>query len=153
MLTRTVPSTALRLRAPGYSEDMWIGWEEQRGAEWEALTRLDCESGLLDSSRCVARHVTSASDVRPESRVCEPLKARLKFAVADDVLVETQLAAGSDDAVEFGEGRALVWHRAEHERGDPSIKRSRFTRETIADAIDHGHRDRGVCGCLLRAFA
>ncbi len=140
-------------RTSSYSEDVWIGWEEWCWAEWEAFTRLDCESGLLDCGGCVARHVTAAGDVRPEGRIGEPLKARLKFAVTDDVLVETQLAAGSDDAVELREGRALVWHGAEHERGDSSVKRSRFTRKTIADAIDYGHRDRGVCGCLLRAFA
>jgi hypothetical protein len=42
--------------------------------------------------------------------------------VGQDVLVEAQLAAWVDDAVELGEREGLIGNGAEHERGDPGIE-------------------------------
>jgi hypothetical protein len=38
------------------------------------------------------------------------------------MLIETQLAAGTDHMMQLGERRFLVWDRAEHKRDDTSIE-------------------------------
>lgn len=107
---------------------MRIGREERRGAEWEALARLDYEPSLLDPSGRVARKVATARDVRPEGSVGKPLKTRLPLGVRDDVLIEAQLTTGSNDAEQLRERRLLVGHGTEHKRRNPSIKRCRLGR-------------------------
>ena len=73
--------------------------------------------------------------------------------VRDDVLVEAQLTAGADNAKHLRERLLLVGHAAEHQRGDTGIEGPILARKTITDSIDHGHRDRRVCRCLLSTFA
>jgi hypothetical protein len=72
---RAVPTGVGRsLRASGGPEDVRVRRQESRRAEREALARLDLKPGVLDPARRVTRQVTAARDMRPESRVGEPLK-------------------------------------------------------------------------------
>ena len=96
-------------------QDVWIGREERGGTEREALTRLDGEPGALDSGGRVSRQMTSSGEAGPEGRVGESLNARLPLGVADDVLIEAQLAPRPDDSEQLGEGALLVGNGAEDE--------------------------------------
>src|SRR5207245_1487218 len=75
---------------PGCPEDVWIGWQERRGAEGKALAGLDLKPCSLDTAGRVARQVTAARDMGPQGCVGESLQARLPRAMGDDMLIEAR---------------------------------------------------------------
>ena len=70
------------------------------------------------------------------------------------MLVEAQLATGTDHAVELRERRLLIGHRAEHERNDASVEGFRLpgkaTGVTVRDGDRHGRPRRGALGTLTQ---
>lgn len=117
------------------------------------MARLDLKPPALDRGCRVARQMTAARQTRPERCVGEPLKARLQPGVRDHVLVEAQLAARADHAVQLRERRVLVGHRAEHERDDPRIEGLPLIWEATRATVYHGDRDRRLRCRALRTLA
>ena len=132
---------------------MWVRREKRRGAEWEAVARLNHKPGLLDPRLRVARQVTAASDVRPKSSVGEALIARLPLGVPDYVLVEAPLAAWTDDTEQLRERSLLVRHGAENERGDTGVVGPRLAGEPIGSPVRDRDGDRRLRRRALGALA
>jgi hypothetical protein len=133
----------------GGAQDVWVGWEERCGTEWEAFECLDLKPRAFDRGGRVACEVTAAHEARPEGRVRESLKARLPCRLGDHVLIEAQLATGTNHAIQLRQRSLLVGHGAEHERNNPSIERFCLTGETIGSTTRHRDSDgRSYCGVL-----
>ena len=74
----------------------------------------------------------------------------LGLVVGDDVLIEAQLAARSDDAVELGQSAILVGDRAEHEARNRGVDALGVERQFVGDAREDPDRHRRDCGCFRR---
>jgi len=83
--------------------------------------------------------VTAASEIRPHD-VERVLGGREASVLGAYVLVEAELAAGSQDAVEFGERCELVGDGAQHQRRDSDSKRGVLEWELVGDGVDHAYR-------------
>jgi hypothetical protein len=95
---------------------------DRRRAERKPVNRLDLEAGSLDRRLRVSPHVTAPGQVGPEGRVRNALKTSGATMLGDDMLVEAQLAAGAQDAAQFGDRSLLIIHGAEHQRRYGSIE-------------------------------
>ena len=101
--------------ATGRSEDVRCRRQRERERpKHERFAVLFDEAGALDRTQGLTAGVAAASDVWPEQVECL-LCACEQRPFGADVLVETQLAAGTDDATKFGECACLVDDRAEDE--------------------------------------
>ncbi|HEY5286079.1 MAG TPA: hypothetical protein VIJ50_03130 [Solirubrobacteraceae bacterium] len=69
------------------------------------------------------------------------------------MLVEAQLAAGTDHTVELRERTLLVGYGAEHERDDPGVEGLRLAGKTIGVTMGHSDRDGRPCSSAFCAFA
>lgn len=140
-------------RTSSNSEDVRVRGDERRRAERKSLAHLDAEAGLLDPGGGVARQVAAARDMGPECRVGKALIARLPFPIRHDVLVETQLAIGSDHSEQLSEGLALVGHCAEHKRGDTGVERAIRAWKIIGATVQNRDADGRPLRLVLRALA
>src|SRR5215217_2510802 len=71
--------------------------------EREAAASLHDEAGAVDGGTRVTRQMAAAGHVRVEGLVEEALHSAPARAVRDDVLIEAQLAARPDHAVQLAE--------------------------------------------------
>src|SRR3954449_13228401 len=99
--SRPAPALPRALRTARATED--VRDAELARREWEAAASLHDEAGAVDRRARVARQVTAPGQVRIERLVEEALHLAPALAVGDHVLVEAQLAAGLDLAVQLGE--------------------------------------------------
>jgi hypothetical protein len=141
------------LGAPGYSEDVGVGWEERGSAEHEALACLDPKPGLLDVNGCVAREMASTGDAGPDSRIGESLQARLPLGVGGDMLVKAQLATGTYNSIKLCQGLPWVGESTKHKRRNTGIEGVLFVKEVVRIAVDDSYVDRRRRCCVLGASA
>lgn len=66
--------------------------------------------------------MTAAGEAWPQGRVGDALKTGLPSGMADDMLIETQLARRAYDPEQLREGPLLTGNGAKYECGDASVK-------------------------------
>src|SRR4029453_2642038 len=82
----------------------------------------------------------ASADAGPEDSVGDALEPRRCGAVGDHVLVEAQVAAGTDDSAELVEGALLAGEGAQHTGRDTGIEGPLVGRQPTGHAVDHLHR-------------
>ena len=76
---------------------------------------LQLEARRRNRAGRVASGMTPPERARPEHPVHSPLGERERGAVRPDVLVETQLGAGAQHAMQLGQRARLIGHGAENQ--------------------------------------
>jgi hypothetical protein len=126
---------------------------KRAGPKVEVLAERDGEAGGLDSSGGVASRVAAAAEGRPQATAVGELEERaLGLTFGDDVLVEAQLAAGSQHAVQLRERARLVGNGAEDKARDGGVDIAVAERQVVGRAGPDRHRD-GRGGRGARAAA
>jgi hypothetical protein len=116
------------------------GSRDEAGHETESSFRDDVEAGTFDRREGVAAGVTASAAEGPED-VDGALQARKTRRLGANVFVEAQLAAGSDDAAELGEGTVLVGDGAEDERRDAGVEHCIASWKCVGDTVDDFDRE------------
>ena len=97
--------------------------------------------------------MAAAADERPDAaagqRALQRGEPRL---VGEDMLIEAQLAAGTDHATQVSERRADVGHGAQHRRHDGGVESLMLERELPGQAVDDVDARWLACG-VDRALA
>jgi hypothetical protein len=119
--------------------------------EAEPAAPLESEDAA-DSRLRAALDVAAAHQARPDE-VGSPLVAGEDSVATAHVLVEAQLAAGTQDPAEFGERRLHVGYRAQQPGDDDRVELPVGGGQVPGGAVDHPDRDGRGRGRLGRAVA
>ena len=126
---------------------------ERTGPEGDALVALNLKARPCDRRAGVTSAVAAAGEKRVDRRVKHALGAGQPGLVCDDVLVEAQLPAGAQHAMDLAQRNVLVVHRAEHKRCDGGVELATHGGQCLGAPCDDADAQRHVLGGLLCELA